>query len=70
MPRAGGVWVHLRLCLTCGHVGCCDDRPNRHARAHAAETGHVIIQTFEPGEEWVWCFTDEAFWESLEDVLR
>ena len=66
----GGVWVHLRLCLTCGHVGCCDDSPNRHARAHAAETGHVIIQTFEPGEEWVWCFTDDVFWESLADVPR
>lgn len=52
-------WVHLRVCLTCGHVGCCDNSPGRHARAHHRGSGHSIIATFEPAEEWAWCFTDE-----------
>jgi uncharacterized UBP type Zn finger protein len=65
-----GSWVHLRICLTCGRVGCCDDSPNRHAREHAAQTGHVIVQSFEDGEEWVYCFADGAFWETLEEVPR
>jgi uncharacterized UBP type Zn finger protein len=55
----GGKWLHLRICLTCGHVGCCDDSPNRHATAHATETGHAIIRSLEPGEEWSWCYPDE-----------
>jgi hypothetical protein len=59
--RIGSRWVHLRLCLTCGHVGCCDSSPNRHARAHAAQSEHVIAQSFEPGEDWRWCFVDETF---------
>ncbi|MGW4032511.1 UBP-type zinc finger domain-containing protein [Streptomyces sp. NPDC004838] len=58
--REGTVWVHLRLCLTCGQVGCCDSSPMRHARAHAASAGHPIIQSFEPGEDWRWCFIDDA----------
>jgi len=58
--RIGGEWVHLRLCLTCGHVGCCDSSPNRHARKHFTVTHHPIIQSFEPGEDWRWCFVDEA----------
>jgi hypothetical protein len=66
----GGTWVHLRLCLTCGHVGCCDDSPRRHAREHASGTGHVVIQSLEDGEEWVYCFQDGAFWETLGDVPR
>ena len=53
-------WVHLRLCLTCGHVGCCDSSPMRHARAHAATDGHPIVRSFEPGEDWRWCFVHEA----------
>ncbi len=53
-------WVHLRLCLTCGHVGCCDSSPHTHARRHAADTGHPIIRSFEPGEDWRWCYIDEA----------
>jgi uncharacterized UBP type Zn finger protein len=57
---SGGRWVHLRICLQCGHVGCCDSSPNRHARAHAAASGHPIIRSLEPGEEWAWCFVDEA----------
>jgi hypothetical protein len=65
-----GSWVHLRLCLGCGHVGCCDDSPNRHARGHAGSTGHVIVQSFEPGEDWVYCFQDGAFWETLDDLPR
>ncbi|MEP6491305.1 MAG: UBP-type zinc finger domain-containing protein [bacterium] len=55
----GGRWVHLRLCLSCGHVGCCDSSPNRHARHHAHDTKHAIVQSFEPGEDWRWCFVDE-----------
>ena len=54
-------WVHLRQCLTCGQVGCCDSSPMRHARAHAATTGHVIVRSIEPGENWRWCYADEQF---------
>jgi uncharacterized UBP type Zn finger protein len=57
----GSGWVHLRLCLTCGHVGCCDSSPNRHARRHAHTLGHPIVQSFEPGEDWRWCYVDEMF---------
>lgn len=57
--KTGDEWVHLRLCLSCGHVGCCDSSPNRHATAHFKETGHPVIQSFEPGENWLWCFADE-----------
>jgi uncharacterized UBP type Zn finger protein len=56
----GGKWLHLRICLECGHVGCCDDSPNRHATAHAQGSGHPIIRSLEPGEVWSWCFVDEA----------
>jgi hypothetical protein len=58
--RDGGKWLHLRICLTCGHVGCCDDSPNRHATAHQHATSHPIIRSLEPGEEWCWCFVDEV----------
>ena len=58
--KIGASWLHLRLCLTCGHVGCCDSSPNRHARKHFYSTGHPIIQSFEPGEDWRWCYIDEA----------
>ena len=58
--RMGTAWVHLRLCLTCGHVGCCDSSPMRHARAHAATDGHPIVRSFEHGEDWRWCFVHEA----------
>jgi hypothetical protein len=57
--RTGGRWLHLRECLTCGHIGCCDSSPNRHARAHAGGSGHAIIQSFEPGEDWRYCFVDD-----------
>lgn len=55
---SGGVWQHLRICLECGHVGCCDDSPGRHATAHSRESGHPVIRSLEPGEEWSWCFAD------------
>ncbi len=55
----GGKWLHLRICLECGKVGCCDDSPNRHATAHAHASGHPIIRSLEPGEEWSWCYIDE-----------
>jgi hypothetical protein len=57
----GTGWVHLRLCLSCGHVGCCDSSPNRHARAHAFGHGHPIVRSMEPGEDWRWCYVHEAF---------
>ncbi len=57
----GSWWVHLRRCAACGHVGCCNDSLNRHATAHAAETGHRFIQSFEPGEDWFWDYTSETF---------
>ncbi len=59
------VWVHLRLCLACGHVGCCDSSPNRHATRHAHATGHPVIRSFEPGEDWGYCYPDDAFAETL-----
>ena len=57
--RMGGKWLHLRICLSCGHVGCCDDSPNRHATAHARSDSHPLIRSLEPGEEWCWCYVDE-----------
>jgi len=61
--RIGGRWIHLRLCMCCGHVGCCDDSPNRHARAHWSATGHPIIRSYEPGESWWWCYEDQVIFE-------
>jgi uncharacterized UBP type Zn finger protein len=57
---SGDSWVHLRICLTCGHVGCCDASKNRHATAHFHATGHPVIQSFEPGESWRYCYVDDA----------
>jgi uncharacterized UBP type Zn finger protein len=57
--KTGDRWVHLRMCLTCGHVGCCDSSPNKHATAHNHASGHPLIQSYEPGEDWVWCYADE-----------
>jgi uncharacterized UBP type Zn finger protein len=62
----GDRWVHLRLCMTCGHVGCCDSSPNKHATAHFHATAHPIIRSFQPGETWMWCYVDEIFIESGE----
>jgi len=57
--RTGGKWLHLRICLTCGHVGCCDNSPGRHATAHYRDSAHPLIRSLEPGEEWSWCYVDE-----------
>ena len=56
----GGHWVHLRMCMTCGQIGCCDSSPNRHASRHAREHGHPIARSAEPGEDWSWCYVDEV----------
>jgi hypothetical protein len=56
----GGRWVHLRMCQTCGRIGCCDSSPNRHASMHAHEAGHPILRSVEPGEDWSWCAIDEV----------
>jgi Zn-finger in ubiquitin-hydrolases and other protein len=55
----GSPWVHLRMCHTCGLIGCCDSSPNRHASRHALEAGHPLARSIEPGEDWSWCFVDE-----------
>ena len=55
----GDTWVHLRMCMTCGLVNCCDQSKNRHAHRHADETGHPIARFVEPGEDWMWCYVDE-----------
>ena len=54
-------WAHLRMCLTCGHVGCCDSSPGKHATGHFTETGHAVMRSVEPGESWRWCYVDELF---------
>jgi hypothetical protein len=64
--RSGSWWVHLRRCAECGHVGCCDDSLNTHATKHARETGHPIVQSFEPGEDWFWDYRTETFAEGPE----
>jgi uncharacterized UBP type Zn finger protein len=61
--KSGDRWVHLRLCRSCGHVGCCDDSMNRHASKHFHATGHPIITSAEPGEDWSWCYVDEVVLE-------
>ena len=59
--KLGDTWLHLRMCLECGHVGCCDSSKGRHARAHFNETKHPLIQSAERGEDWRWCYVDEAY---------
>lgn len=59
--KSGDSWVHLRLCLICGHVGCCDSSPNRHATKHFHATEHPVVQSFEPGEDWRWCYVDRVY---------
>jgi len=61
--KIGDTWVHLRLCLTCGHVGCCDNSKNKHATGHFQAVGHPIIRSFEPHEDWCWCYVDEVLLE-------
>lgn len=59
--KLGDRWVHLRLCRTCGHVGCCNSSKNKHAQKHFNQTEHPIIQSFEPNEDWLWCYIDEIY---------
>ena len=61
--KTGMRWVHLRLCQECGHVGCCDQSPGKHATAHFQSSAHPLIRSFEPGEDWAWCYVDEVFIE-------
>lgn len=56
----GGEWLHLRMCMTCGKIGCCDSSPNRHASGHARADDHPIVRSAEPGEDWSWCFVEEV----------
>jgi uncharacterized UBP type Zn finger protein len=58
--RIGSPWLHLRMCMTCGKIGCCDSSPNRHASGHAREEAHPIVRSAEPGEDWSWCFVDDV----------
>ena len=58
--RIGGRWLHLRMCLECGHIGCCDSSPNRHARKHAAAAEHPLVRSAEAGEDWSYCFVDDV----------
>jgi hypothetical protein len=60
---AGGWWLHLRRCAQCGHIGCCDSSPSQHASHHAADAGHPLIRSFEPGEDWFWNYTTEQFYD-------
>jgi hypothetical protein len=60
---ADGWWLHLRRCAECGHIGCCDQSPSQHATKHATETGHALIRSFEPGEDWYWDYTSEKFYD-------
>src|SRR5688572_21095476 len=65
--RIGGWWVHLRMCQACGHVGCCDSSPNRHATAHWRSSAHPVVRSYEPGEDWYWCYADDVMFE-IEDA--
>jgi hypothetical protein len=58
--KIGASWVHLRMCQTCGHIGCCDSSPNRHATAHFRAVDHPVVKSAEPGEDWSWCYIDEV----------
>ena len=66
----GDTWVHLRLCMSCGHVGCCDNSKNKHATKHFAATAHPIIMSYERGEQWGWCYVDQGYFESLPAVME
>ena len=61
--ETGSWWVHLRLCMGCGHVGCCESSPNSHASKHSGAQEHPVVQSLEPGEDWLWCYVDEVYLE-------
>ena len=61
--KLGDTWVHLRICMLCGHVGCCDNSKNKHATAHFKTSNHPIIKSIEPGDDWAWCYVDETYLE-------
>lgn len=63
--KIGGTWVHLRMCMSCGHVGCCDNSPHRHATKHYNTVRHPIVKSVEPAEDWGYCYPDDRFFESL-----
>jgi len=65
--RIGDTWNELRICLTCGHVGCCDDSNNQHASKHFQATQHPLIKSFDPGERWGWCYVDKRYFEDMPD---
>jgi hypothetical protein len=66
--KTGSPWVHLRICRTCGHVGCCDESPGRHATKHFRSTHHPVIEGYDPPEGWGWCYVDEIFFDLGENV--
>jgi hypothetical protein len=68
--KSGSSWVHLRLCLSCGHVGCCDDSPNRHATKHFHAAHHPLIASYERGEQWAWCYVDREIMDVPAPLLK
>lgn len=66
--KTGDSWVHLRICLSCGHVGCCDSSKNRHATKHYHATKHPVMRSMQPGEEWGWCYMDEVMFDLSDGV--
>ncbi len=68
--KMGDSWVHLRLCLSCGHVGCCDSSKNKHASKHYRAVKHPIVRSIEPGENWMWCYVDELMFEEGKTKVR
>lgn len=67
--QSGDTWVHLRMCLICGHIGCCDSSKNRHATMHFHNTGHPLIQSFEQGEKWGWCYIDSIQFDDMQRAI-
>ncbi len=61
--QSGDGWVHLRLCMACGHVGCCNDSKNKHASRHVRASGHPVVRSFEQGESWLYCYPDDLFYD-------
>ena len=59
--KTGDTWLHLRMCLSCGHVGCCDSSKNKHATKHSHTTSHPVMKSFQPGEHWGWCYVDKIY---------